>query len=105
MKYMFIILVGISLVLVGCATKVKEEPPIDDVGVLECPEPRIPYSGAIELLNDGKVSIISQSHSRCVTVELKNGTTYYTVEAKLDDIFDDFRECGFACRDTGLGTE
>ncbi|GEM_PF-2740500 len=114
MKYLHLVLVIAMVLLVGCTASKDSLPPTEDTVPSDgdnvpsdgtCLEPRISYEEAINLLNEGKVSIISQSHTRCVTLELKNGTTYYALEENLDDIFGDFNQCGVACKDTGIGTE
>lgn len=65
----------------------------------------VSWEKAKEILHSGEVEQVFQSHSKNVTLILKNGTTLNTVEPNLDDIFSEVKKCGEPCQDIILATE
>ena len=72
---------------------------------------RVPYPDevswevAVEALNRGEVEQIVQYHSLVVDFELKDGSSFSTVEPRIDAIFDEIEDCGWRCRNVGQITE
>ncbi|MDD3262846.1 MAG: hypothetical protein PHR61_03285 [Candidatus Absconditabacteria bacterium] len=60
---------------------------------------------AIEILNQGEIEEVFQSHSLDVILKHKNGAEISTKEPNIDDIFDEVRKCGNICKDIILATE
>ena len=65
----------------------------------------ISWSEAIQIIMSGEVRQVTQTHSREVTLDLKDGTTYKAIEPQLDDVFKEIQRCGKLCTDIVLATE
>jgi len=65
----------------------------------------VSWSEAIRILNSGQVESVFQTHSLDVTLVLKNGTSIYTKEPSIDDIFDEVKKCGNLCKNITQATE
>lgn len=65
----------------------------------------VTWEQAIEILNQGDVEQVFQTHSLAVELLLKDGCTYNTVEPVIDDIFTEVEKCGAPCAGIMLATE
>ncbi len=63
------------------------------------------WSEAKQLILDGKVKQVVQSHALTVTLTLVDGSTRTTVEPQIDEVFRVIRECGERCKDISWVTE
>ena len=90
------------LVVVAVLVTVRTIPPAQ---IYRPPKGYIPYDQAVQLLCSGQVKTLGQAHSRMVVLDLKNGTTLYTVEPQIDMIWRECQNCGNACKGTTYWTE
>jgi hypothetical protein len=65
----------------------------------------IAWDDAVNLLMDGQVKQVAQTHALEVTLILRDGTEMKTVEPVIDAVFQVINECGDACQDMILMTE
>ncbi len=65
----------------------------------------VSWSEALDILNNGDVKLVSQSHNLEVSLVLNNGRTVTTVEPRADAIFEAIAECGEVCSNIILVTE
>ena len=65
----------------------------------------VSWTEAIQIIMSGEVRQVTQTHSREVTLDLKDGTTYKAIEPQLDDVFKEIQRCGKLCTDIVLATE
>lgn len=65
----------------------------------------IDWQTASQWILDGKVKQIVQTHALNVTMDLKSGEKWQTVEPKIDDIFKVIETCGAYCEDIIMMTE
>ncbi len=70
-----------------------------------CQQPQTDYQEAIQILNQGNVIQITQTHALCIDITLKNETVIHTEEPVIDDIFKKIQECGDPCKDIIIATE
>lgn len=68
-------------------------------------EETIAWEMAADLIRNGLVTAVSQTHALDVTLELKDGRYLNTVEPQIDDVFKVIEECGDTCRDIIMATE
>jgi hypothetical protein len=71
---------------------------------LPCAE-EVTWNQAIEILNSGQVESIMQSHNLEISFVLEGGCRIWTIEPRIDDIFEEVRKCGELCAMIPLGTE
>lgn len=88
-----VIFVGISIYLITTNQKNHSS------------ERTVSWNESIEILNNGKVKGVFQSHSLNVILTLKDGTNIITKEPGIDNIFDEVEKCGNPCNMIVLGTE
>ncbi len=67
--------------------------------------PTVSWQEAIEILKSGKVDSVFQTHSRVVTLIMKDGSELQTREPSIDLVFDVIDECGAPCADIAKITE
>lgn len=60
---------------------------------------------AIEVLNNGEVKKVMQTHDKEVYLYREDGTRLHTKDPKIGDIFSEVDKCGEACNDIQLITE
>lgn len=65
----------------------------------------ISWERAVELLNNGAVTMVLQTHALDVYLTLTNGATVHTVEPSIDEIFVEIQECGAPCANIIQATE
>lgn len=68
-------------------------------------EATIPWEQAADLIRNGLVEAVFQTHALDVTLELKDGRSLTTIEPQIDDVFQVIDECGEPCSDMVLATE
>ncbi len=66
---------------------------------------RYTWSGAVELIHQGKVKQVSQSHALDVELILKDDSSIRVKEPKIDSVFQEVEKCGELCEDIVLITE
>ncbi len=89
----------------GTATIEAEEGTAVPEGKIPSENNEVSWTEALEILNNGDVKLVSQSHNLEVSLVLNDGRTITTVEPSLDAIFDAIAECGEACSTVVLVTE
>lgn len=68
-------------------------------------ETTIPWEQAADLIRNGLVESVVQTHALEVTLELEDGRSLTTIEPQIDDVFQVINECGEPCSDMTLATE
>jgi len=58
-----------------------------------------------DIFETGTVETVFQTHSRRVTLQLKDGSEVSTREPRIDLVFDVIEECGAPCADIIVITE
>lgn len=86
------------LIFVGCSAAGTDVPPT--------PYPdEVDWETAVEILNNGEVEMIIQSHNLDVTLTMKDGSDIQTVEPSIDAIFAEIEKCGEPCSEILQVTE
>lgn len=65
----------------------------------------VSWTEAMQLIMSGEVYQVTQTHSREVTLVLKDGTTFEAIEPQMDEVFREIERCGDLCSDIVLATE
>ena len=65
----------------------------------------ITWDAAVDLIKEGNVKQVFQTHSLDVTLDMKSGEQYKTTEPSIDDVFKVIDACGNPCKDMLLATE
>ena len=65
----------------------------------------INWKQAIDILNQGEVKSVFQTHNLDVSLVLEDGSIFKTREPAIDDIFTEVEKCGSPCSDVILATE
>jgi hypothetical protein len=55
---------------------------------------KISWNDAKRLIASGETKMVMQTHARLVVLQLKNGTSYQTVENQIDEALQYIRQCG-----------
>lgn len=63
------------------------------------------WSEARQLILDGKVTRVAQSHALVVTLTFSDGSTRTTVESQIDEVMRVIKECGDRCKAVEVMTE
>ncbi len=63
------------------------------------------WSEASQLIRDGMVIRVAQSHALMVTLTFADGSTRTTIEPVIDDVIRVVRECGDRCKNVAIMTE
>jgi hypothetical protein len=63
------------------------------------------WSEAKQLILDGKVKQVTQTHSLLVTLAFMDGSTRTTIEPQIDEVITVIKECGDRCKGIAIGTE
>jgi hypothetical protein len=58
-----------------------------------------------EMISDGQVTSVSQSHSLQVSLALTDGRVLHTVEPQIDEVLRVVNQCGERCRGVVVVTE
>jgi hypothetical protein len=66
---------------------------------------RITWTEAQRLLTECRVEAVEQSHRRLVTLKLRDGTTAFTHEPRIDDMFRTLRRLPPSCAPHTVATE
>jgi hypothetical protein len=66
---------------------------------------RVRWAHAEQLIRRCKVRAIEQTHSRAVTLTLRDGRKVFTHEPHIDDVFDDLNRVTARCRPSTVATE
>ncbi len=66
---------------------------------------KVDWDTAVEILNTGQVTQVTQLHNLQVTLTLEDGTQIETVEPFIDEIFNEVQLCGNPCSQIVLATE
>lgn len=66
---------------------------------------QVDWQTAVEILNEGQVAEVMQSHNLQVVLTLDNGRQIKTIEPEIDAIFREVERCGRVCDDIILATE
>ena len=65
----------------------------------------VSWTEAMQIIMSGEVQQVFQTHSREVTLVLKDGTALETIEPQIDDVFREIERCGELCSDIVKITE
>lgn len=65
----------------------------------------VDWATARQLIMEGKVKQVSQTHGLQVSLELKTGERWQTVEPSIDAVFKVINKCGKPCKNMILATE
>ena len=68
-------------------------------------ETTIAWEMAADLIRNGLVEAVFQTHALEVTLVLKDGRTLTTIEPQIDDVFQVIDECGEPCSAMTMATE
>ncbi len=68
-------------------------------------EETIAWEMAADLIRNGLVTSVFQTHALDVTLELKDGRSLHTIESQIDDVFKVIDQCGDICQDITMITE
>ncbi|MEJ2749725.1 MAG: DUF333 domain-containing protein [Anaerolineae bacterium] len=68
-------------------------------------ETTISWERAADLIRNGLVDAVSQTHALEVTLNLKDGRSLTTIEPQIDDVFQVINECGEPCSNMIIATE
>jgi hypothetical protein len=93
-RNLFIVVFVLAALLASCASSAL---PADGA--------EISWEQAVELLHDGQVTAVFQTHALDVTLTLVNGANVHTVEPSIDAIFHEIDACGQPCADIAIATE
>jgi hypothetical protein len=66
---------------------------------------RVSWEEAKQLILDGQVRVVAQSHSLEVSPTLKDGRQLITTEPEIDAVFRVIEQCGEKCADIQVATE
>ena len=66
---------------------------------------KLSWNEALKILNSGQVTHVDQTHSKVVSLVLKNGTKFITEEPNIDDIVKEVKKCGEPCKNILISTE
>lgn len=65
----------------------------------------IEWKEAVEIVKHGKVVTVMQDHSRVVSIILKDGSHFVTLEPSIDDVYEAIEQCGKKCNEIAIWTE
>jgi hypothetical protein len=65
----------------------------------------VAWSQVKDILFSGQVTQVGQTHDLNVTIKLKDGRTFKTVEPVIDDIIKLVQSCGDLCKDIKVATQ
>lgn len=65
----------------------------------------VSWGQAMQIIMSGEVQQVFQTHSREVTLVLRDGTTLETTEPQIDEVFREIERCGELCSDVVKITE
>ena len=65
----------------------------------------VSWTDAMQTIMSGEVQQVFQTHSREVTLVLRDGTTFQTTEPQIDEVFREIERCGELCSDIVKITE
>jgi hypothetical protein len=94
----------LCLLILSACTPAPGPEVIDDPTAVSC-NGEVTWSQAIEILNSGQVESVMQAHNLKVSFVLENGCRIWTIEPRIDDIFEEVQKCGDLCARISLGTE